>query len=168
MKFMKSITSLITMTAFSLATLTSTVSHAQSAQLPPAPTPGVNEPNVGEAISPMKIGQRAPFTGLLLSPAAVAKITVELNHIDDKVKLEVDRAVMRQKAEDDLKLATVQAELTYVKNTTKIQLDNRDAQISELNKKLASNTDSILYGTGAVVVGTLLLTFLIVNVSADQ
>jgi len=41
----------------------------------------------GEAISPMKSQQKAPFTGVLLSPKAVATITAKLLSIVERIKL---------------------------------------------------------------------------------
>ena len=65
--------------------------------LPPVQLmPGEKDP--GLALSPMKKGQKAPFTGVLLSPMAVANVIVELKSIDEKIQIEVNAAVQRQVA----------------------------------------------------------------------
>jgi hypothetical protein len=106
---------------------TSTVGLAQSIPIAPAPVAGEVDP--GNAISPMKKGQTAPFTGVLLSPQAVATITVNLNSIADKIKIEVTKAHGDDKAQCDALV-----------NTIKI---NADADSKRLNAQLtASKADN--------------------------
>lgn len=50
------------------------------------------ESQLGEAISPLYKGYRAPFAGVHLSPAAVAFIYVELKNIAKTVEIEAQRA----------------------------------------------------------------------------
>jgi len=65
--------------------------------LPPVQlAPGEKDP--GLALSPMKKGQKAPFTGVLLSPSAVANVIVELKSIDERIQIEVAAAMQKQTA----------------------------------------------------------------------
>jgi hypothetical protein len=65
--------------------------------LPPAQlAPGEKDP--GLALSPMKKGQKAPFTGVLLSPSAVANVIVELKSIDERLQIEIAAATKKQTA----------------------------------------------------------------------
>jgi len=68
-------------------------SNADEITLPPVPQLQLDEPDVGKAISPLKLGQKAPFTGILLSPEAIAVVTSELKTQKQRVELEVNKAV---------------------------------------------------------------------------
>lgn len=74
-----------------LLTFTSNV-MAQDIVLPQVPNLQLNEPDVGEAISPLQINQRAPFTGILFSTKAAARITVELRNVPEQIRLEVEKS----------------------------------------------------------------------------
>lgn len=111
---------------------TSTAGLAQT--IPPAPALVAGEPDVGNALSPMKKGQTAPFTGVLLSPGAVATVSVNLQSINDKIKIEVEKAQGDDKAQCDaatsaLKIQAVadgkrlQAELTASTTDNKVITD---------------------------------------------
>ncbi len=131
--------------------------------LPEAPALVVGEPDIGPAISPMKKGQTAPFTGVLLSPKASATITVELDSIAEKVVIEVARA----RAEE-------QAVCAYKVNETKIKLDadlkvalamygaKRDENkiLSERLKKVEDDRPNVLLWTGLGAGGGIVLTVL--------
>lgn len=61
--------------------------------LPPVPPLAKNETDVGEAISPMKKGQTAPFTGLLLSPKAIASIIADIQSRNEEIQIEIQRVI---------------------------------------------------------------------------
>jgi len=88
----KKIISAILLTSFTTSTI---VKAEELTRLPKIETP-YGEIDPGEALSPMNKGQKAPFTGVLLSPKAVAKVIVDLKSVDDKVQLEVGNAVRMQ------------------------------------------------------------------------
>lgn len=103
---------------------------------PPAAQP--NEPDVGAAISPMKRNQLAPFTGVLLSPAAVASIIADINSKNDAIKIEVDKAtktlaakheyevsLLKLRGESDTKISQVRIE------EQRKELDRVDAQLKK-------------------------------------
>lgn len=113
--------------------------------------------DVGEAISPMKIDQRTPFSGVLLSPKALAKVVAELRAIDEKVNLSVKHAV---------EIETAKCE-TAIKNKDQNNIANAKVAEERLNlslnenqilterlKKLENETDyTWLYITGGAVTG---------------
>lgn len=110
--------------------------------LPSSPPLQPGEQPVGQAVSPMKMGQKAPFTGLLLSPEAVAKIIVDINNKLAEIDLEAKRARDTQKAEDQLQIDNLKSDLQTQKTVTDIQVKSRDATIQELTKKIEEEEKS--------------------------
>ncbi len=101
--------------------------------LPNAPRPQPGEPDVGAAISPMKKGQIAPFTGVLLSPKATATIIAQLNSMQEQIKIEVDHAKAESKARCEFQIAETKTHLEADKNVLQAKVDSRDKQINILN-----------------------------------
>lgn len=66
--------------------------QAAKIDLPVSETPE-GEVDPGLAISPMKLSQKAPFTGVLLAPKAIASLVARLNSFDKEKKIAVDEAV---------------------------------------------------------------------------
>jgi hypothetical protein len=120
----------------------STIAGAQEAPFPPAPEPGPGEVNVGAAVSPMKKGQLAPFTGVLLSPEAIARVTVELSSNLERTKIEVQKAVAEADARCDNEKSNMKTTLDADKKILSIQLDERDKRIQILNDQIEKNGDS--------------------------
>ncbi len=91
MKMKKIVSGLLALT---LITNTSAVFCQQPTKLdiPSTETPE-GEVDPGLAISPMKLSQKAPFTGVLLAPKAIAFLVAKLNSFDKEKKLAVDEAV---------------------------------------------------------------------------
>jgi hypothetical protein len=81
----------------------SSSAFAEDVVIPSVPT-APNEPDVGAVIVPLKKGKIAPFTGLELSPAAVAQIVADLDSITEQIKVEVDVAVKKEQAQCLFKL----------------------------------------------------------------
>lgn len=101
--------------------------------LPDAPKPAPGEPDVGAAISPMKKGQVAPFTGILLSPKATATIIAQLNTLQEQIKIEVDHARAEEKAKCDFRVAEVQTTAEADRKVLQAQVDARNKEINILN-----------------------------------
>ena len=64
-----------------------------SVSFPPVPPLVKNEIDIVATISPMKKGQVAPFTGLLLSPAAISSIIVDIESKNETIQTEIQKAV---------------------------------------------------------------------------
>lgn len=124
--------------------------------LPPAPPPVAGEVDVGSAISPMKKGQIAPFTGVLLSPKASATIIVQLNLLSEQIQIEIDRVKGEEKAKCDFRVAETSNTLTTDKKILQAQLDEREKRINIVTDALKKEENSrpnlplwVGVGTGA-------------------
>lgn len=129
--------------------------------LPDAPSPVPGEVDVGAAISPMKKGQVAPFTGVLLSPKAIASVVAEISSVQDRVKVEVDHANALSTAQCDFKVAETTNRLETDKKFIQAQADEQAKQVAILNDQLkkeeSSRTNTPLWVslgiTGGFIVG---------------
>jgi chaperonin cofactor prefoldin len=137
------------------AVLLSTSVASATPTVPPAPEPVAGEIPVGEAISPMKKGQVAPFTGVLMSPEAVAKVIVELNSRDEQITIEVTKARAEQQVKDQYKIDELNADLDHQKKIAAAEKDSLNKQLKIINDQLAkaekTKNDMPLYvGLGAL------------------
>lgn len=134
------------------------------ADLPDPPRLQLNEPVVGEVITPIKLGQVAPYTGVLLSPSAVASLTVRLNNIQEQIKLEIDKTNSEANARCVFKLDSAKTIFDTEKSILQVKLETSDAKMKILNEELVKQTSkqssSFWFGVGvtAGVVGGILLT----------
>lgn len=101
--------------------------------LPDAPKPAPGEPDVGTTISPLKKGQIAPFTGILLSPKATATIIAQLNALQEQIKIEIDHARAEEKAKCDFRVAEVRTTAEADRKVLQSQVDARNKEINILN-----------------------------------
>lgn len=138
--------------------------------IPDAPTPLPGEPDVGAAVSPMRRMQQAPFTGVLLSPRAIATIIAELNAIQDLVKIETNKV----RGEEQAKCTFEKSEIrTAMEADAKVSRAKLDAKVEELKlvqerlkKAEESAPDPLLWsglGFGAGVLVTVLASVAIVT-----
>lgn len=159
--------------------------HAQNIPLPPLPTvtqaiPTVTSPlpqspalvpgevDVGAAISPMKKGQIAPFTGVLLSPTATAQLIVQIQMQPQVIKVQVDHQAALDKAQCDFDKAEQKNISDTANKILQAQLDDNVKQVGILTDQVksleASRPNTALWfglGAGAGVVVTVLLTLAI-------
>ena len=117
------------------------------------------EQNIGSIVTPLHKGDKAPFTGVELSPSAVAEIMATLSTADEETRIEVTKAtteaesqckfkLSEQKASSDASYKVVSAELTQQQKTNKVLLET-------LKKEESSGSSTvILIGIGFVA-GTL-------------
>ena len=148
---MKRLTAVLMTTIF----LTSSTSYADiTIQVPQVPA---NEQPVGQVISPLKKGQAAPYTGVLLSPEAVAKVVVDYNNLKAESKIEAERARAEQEAKDKFIISELKADLKQEKAVAAAQITNRNEQIKILNQRLAetesARKDTLWWTAGGAVVG---------------
>lgn len=98
----------------------------QKIELPSISTPE-GEKDPGKALSPMKMLQKAPFSGILLSPKVVAEIVSRLNSVDQLQKIAADEAreqerevCKNEKNNNQIKFdsdkSILQAQIEYNKN----------------------------------------------------
>ena len=112
-----------------------------SLQLPGIPditlaplTPG--ETDVGDAISPLRLGHRAPVTGVLVSNHATAHLLVDRLTMQQQCQLEVTRHVGLGHAEDQLVIDNLQARLASEVAQREAQVGSRETQITDLTRTL--------------------------------
>ena len=101
-----------------------------------APTTSSSELDVGEAISPLKITQRAPFTGVLLSPKATASIIAQISTFDERLGIELRKAKDDAMAGCDFKTKEIATKFNADKAILTTQLDARNKDVSALNSQL--------------------------------
>ena len=144
--------------------------NAQST-LPQIQTPA-GEQQQGAVIFPIKKGQTAPFTGVLLSPAAVAKIIVDYNNQSSQTALEVNLAREKQKAQDLLLIENLTANLKYEKEAAEIQIKSRNDQLKILNDRIAqiekSAPNTLLVASLGAAAGALVVVLSFVAVNAAK
>lgn len=121
-------------TVIATSMLLSTVAYADPITIPDAPPLVPGEVAVGPAISPIKKGQIAPFTGVLLSPEATATLIVQLNSIDDVLRIELGKAHAEDRAQCDFELGELRSTTDADKRIMQAQLDERSRQIESLSK----------------------------------
>lgn len=130
-----------------------TVAHADIDIPMPQTPPG--EISVGPAVSPMKKGQTAPFSGVLLSPEAVAKVIVDYNNQKAQSKIEADKAREIQKAQDQLVIDNLVADLRREKEISDAQRKSASEQMQVLNKQLDESEKNKPNATTAAGLGAL-------------
>ena len=152
--------------------LTSIGASADGITLPPAPQPIPGETDVGAAISPMKKGQVAPYTGVLLSPKATAIIITQLNSFDEQVKIEVDKAKAESKAQCDFALAEQKNQLETDKKVLQASVDEKLKRINALEQRVkdaeSSRPNTLMWaglGFGTGIVLTVLTTYAVTQVT---
>lgn len=134
-------------------------------ELPQPPTPSADEPDVGAAVSPLRRYQVAPFTGVLLSPRAVAVVTTELKSIESRIKIEVDRATATCEARADFRVTEEKIKAEADKKVMSAQLETRSKENQVLTDRLERAEKSAgdkQWWAGGGFVGGALVTILIV------
>jgi len=111
-------------------------------------------------ITPIVQGAAAPFSGVLLTPEAVAKVIADAQECPKRIQVESDHAAAVQKAEDDKTLSDFKADAARDKAVVQADADAKAAQIKTLTTALASAEKSAsnnwLWAAGGVVGGALL------------
>jgi hypothetical protein len=126
----------------------------------PPPTPPV------EHITGLVKGETVPFSGVLLSPAAAAKLFTERDYTFEECKLKLDFNLKKERAKYDLLLKSTQVSLESLQNKYDSIALIKNKEIERLSK-IAMNkkeeTDfSTLWVTGGILAGialTLLATY---------
>jgi hypothetical protein len=140
---------------FAVSFMFSSISHAEDIQLPKVEaSPG--EQDVGKAISPMKKYQVAPFSGLLLSPKAVAQIMAELDSYDEKVKIVTEKALADDRAASELKLSEMKTRLEADNKLLQSALQSKIDELKIVNdalKKAENKPDVLPWAIGSFAVG---------------
>src|SRR5712691_5395248 len=105
------------------------------------PTTGPSEPDVGAALSPLRKSQPATFTGVLLSPVAVAAIIAELSSTKDLVKIEVDKVRTDEQVKATFQVNEVKSRAEADQKVAQAQFDARGKEIDLLTTQLKKAED---------------------------
>jgi len=156
------------------------VSYAQEAEKPKvselieeiSPSAPASEQNIGTAISPLKKSQFAPFTGVLLSPLAVATLMTELDSRSTEIKIEVDKAVAYNEAKCTYEKSIMRNQFEADKRIFEADITAKKEQIKVLDEALKNNVTSqpnpalwTLLGIATGVVFTTATAAVVVSVS---
>lgn len=148
-------------------TSTIKVAHAEDVvipYIPPVTTPAT-EVDVGSAVSPMKKDDRAPFSGVLLSPRAIATILSQFRNQKEQTKIEVDHAVSVERAQQEYKISELKTSTETDKKILEAQLAARKKEILILDERLKKEESSkanLPLWTGVGVGGGIAITILTV------
>jgi hypothetical protein len=94
------------------------------------------------AISPLRKSQIAPFTGVLLSPMAIATIISEIKFQQDKIDIEVKKAVTLAKSEFDYNQQIFENKCVADKKIIEASVEEKSKQIALLDSTLKKELDS--------------------------
>lgn len=124
------------------------------------------------AVTPMKKGQTAPYTGVLLSPRGLATIVATVDTANEKTKIEVDKATGQAQAQCTFKVSEAQAKNEADQKILQAQLTEKLAEIDMLTnlvkKEQASRPNTTLWtgvGFGGGVLVTVLTVFAVSKAS---
>jgi hypothetical protein len=113
------------------------------------------------AIAPLKKNQPAPFTGVLLTPKAVATIITETETAKEKTEIEVTAAVKNAEAKKDFAIAEQKTACDTDKKILNASVDEKMQRIKVLEKTvkdLEDATPSRAFWTGVGFVGGVVVT----------
>ena len=113
-------------------------------------------------ITPLKKGQIAPFTGVELSPLAAANIAADYDAFSERIKIEVEQAVGKEKAQSTFAINQLKITSESDKKILQAQFDAKTKQVQDLIDQLMiaeAKTDSTKYWcVGGFAVGVVLTT----------
>lgn len=125
----------ITSCVIAAQVLSAVPAFADEAKLPDPPAL-VNESDPGAVITPMKKGEKAPYTGVLLSPKSTASILVQLKSIDDRIKIEVNKVRGEDKAQCTKELADQKVAYETDNKVLTATVEEKTKRIEIVEKKL--------------------------------
>lgn len=121
-------------------------------------------------ITPVQKGAPAPFTGILLTPEAVAKVIAEAKDCPKRVQVETDRARGEEKAHGEKALADAQADAKRDRAVMQAGMDQRDGMIKDLTTRLdkseQARSNTWLFAGGGVLAGAAIVILSVVAVGA--
>ncbi len=144
--------------ALSVASLTASFASAdESAWAPPI-------------ITTVQQGAPAPFTGVLLTPEAVAKVIAEAKDCPRRTQVEVDKARGEEKARGEKAFADLKSDADRDRAVAKAGLEQRDASIKDLTSRLEKSeqarSNTWMFAGGGVLAGAALVVLTVLAVGA--
>lgn len=133
----------------------STASPSASVSIVSPPSKASAEPDVGMTTAPLRKGDKAPFTGVLLSPSAAASIIADIKNHTAIVVMEVDKAKKEAVAQCEFDKKNMKAEHDADTKVMQAQIDDQKTTIARLNSDLknaeaAMPSRTVWFGAGFV------------------
>lgn len=110
--------------------------YADEQNVPPIQQPA-GEKDPGNVLTVVKKDNLVPFTGILLSPRAVAELLAKTEMAKKEAELAAARAKEEQQIRDEAQVKGLQIELNAEKRSSDERITIRDNRISILEKDLA-------------------------------
>lgn len=132
-----------------------------SLPLPPSPDRVPGEPDVGPAVSPLRWGQKAPFTGVLLSPEAIAKIIADVKATPAAIEIEVqrERKVQQALADHRVEQARIVADADRKVLEAQLEFSRREnTLLLERLEEVESDQPNMALWVGGAFVGGVVVT----------
>ena len=106
----------------------------------------------------IKVGEIAPYTGVLLDNKAAAEMLTNQKYSKEQCKLTIDYELSKLKAQNDLLLTSIQASLEAAEDKYESVLVIKDVEIERLNEIAleASRDYSEWWAAGGFIVGSLI------------
>lgn len=127
---------------------------------------------IAPVITPVTKGTLVPFTGILLTPEAVARIVAEAKDCPKRVQVEVDRARGEEKAHAQKALTDVKSDAKRDREVMQAGLDQRDGNVKDLTDRLQKSEtargNTWLWAGGGLLTGAVIVTLSIVAVGAAK
>jgi hypothetical protein len=120
----------------------------------------------GEMVTPLSMGSRAPYNGVLLNGPAVARISVEFRGQQERCMIEQNRAVSLVEARYTADTASLQLALDTLRRTDQVVINGLDSDVARLNRLLevqrreASGPhvlEGLAWAGGGLLVGALIV-----------
>jgi len=137
-------------------------------------TASADEPTswIAPVITPVTKGALAPFTGILLTPEAVARVIAEAKDCPKRMLVETDRARAEEKAHSEKTLANAVSDTKRDREIAKAAIEQRDDNIKDLTTRLekseSARGNAWLWAGGGVLVGAVIVTLSIMVVGAAK
>lgn len=134
---------------------------AYNVVLPPIPDAALQFRNgSGELIAPLRLGQMAPYTGVLFNNPAVARIEVEYRGLQEQCRIDRQADIDRMSSRAITDIHLLQTSMNAQAQSLNLMLTSRDQEIARLYHDLETAQHPrpdyisyILIGAGFLVVG---------------
>lgn len=100
------------------------------------PTTSSTDPKLVPLIKPLKLGEKAPWPGLLLNSIAVAQIKVDLDFAKNTCALELDRVIGQEKAKCTLQMDLLRSDCAKQTAISDAMIKSKSEEILSLQKRL--------------------------------
>ena len=150
-----------------LATTSVNAQDRLELELPNIISPQAEE-DLGAVISPIRKGEKSPFTGLVLSPRAIATIMSHYKFLNEQIGIETEKARQEVTAQFENKIRELQIKYNSDKASYQTQLESSrsdSARYKSLLEKEISSRPNLPLWAGISFASGIGLTLLIIFAS---